>query len=98
MRNGLSEPFDISCALRYNELWKFHILCNGQQHAGQMNAGVCHSEERSGACPERSRREESRFRKAQEPALHREKLELVQVWMDLAEEKLQFGVLKVEGR
>jgi len=27
-----------------------------------------------------------------------EKLELVQIWMDLAEEKLQFGVLKVEGR
>ena len=27
-----------------------------------------------------------------------EKLELVQSWMDLAEEKLQFGVLKVEGR
>jgi len=27
-----------------------------------------------------------------------EKLERVQIWMDLAEEKLQFGVLKVEGR
>jgi len=28
----------------------------------------------------------------------KEKLELIQVWLDLAEEKLQFGVLKVEGR